>query len=171
MTDTEHYSSFNKSSCDDCLCCVAVGTNTTGTGLAWWFSSSVLLATVCLELIDLQTWHESIIKVLFISLNFNVKCVFLCHAAFSELLFPALSCIAVGGIVLLLTNMQVNSNLIYHKKQSELQTKDTLNCPITHNYNCCIAELVCVFWKDGKPVRRSPLHHHHPLHRRLWFLC
>lgn len=33
--------------------------------------------------------------------------------AFSEMLFPALSCIAVGGMLLLITNMQVNTNL-YH---------------------------------------------------------
>lgn len=47
--------------------------------------------------------------------------LFFCyHADLSELLFPAMSCIAVGGILLLLTNMQVNS-----KTQS-----------ITHS--CCV---------------------------------
>ncbi|XP_040002628.1 LOW QUALITY PROTEIN: solute carrier family 43 member 3a [Xiphias gladius] len=36
-------------------------------------------------------------------------------AAFSELLFPALSCIAVGGILLLLTNMQVGNLFAVHR--------------------------------------------------------
>nr|XP_046259341.1 solute carrier family 43 member 3a [Scatophagus argus] len=36
-------------------------------------------------------------------------------AAFSELLFPALSCIAVGGILLLLTNMQVGNLFASHR--------------------------------------------------------
>ncbi|XP_070684313.1 solute carrier family 43 member 3a [Pempheris klunzingeri] len=36
-------------------------------------------------------------------------------AAFSELLFPALSCIAVGGILLLLTNMQVGNLFAAHR--------------------------------------------------------
>ncbi|XP_040892150.1 solute carrier family 43 member 3a isoform X2 [Toxotes jaculatrix] len=36
-------------------------------------------------------------------------------AAFSELLFPALSCIAVGGILLLLTNMQVGNLFATHR--------------------------------------------------------
>ncbi|XP_042290326.1 solute carrier family 43 member 3a isoform X1 [Thunnus maccoyii] len=36
-------------------------------------------------------------------------------ATFSELLFPALSCIAVGGILLLLTNMQVGNLFAAHR--------------------------------------------------------
>ncbi|XP_059199510.1 equilibrative nucleobase transporter 1-like isoform X1 [Centropristis striata] len=36
-------------------------------------------------------------------------------AAFSELLFPALACIAVGGILLLLTNMQVGNLFAAHR--------------------------------------------------------
>ncbi|XP_035516480.1 solute carrier family 43 member 3-like [Morone saxatilis] len=36
-------------------------------------------------------------------------------AVFSELLFPALSCIAVGGILLLLTNMQVGNLFAAHR--------------------------------------------------------
>ncbi|XP_054460867.1 solute carrier family 43 member 3a isoform X2 [Anoplopoma fimbria] len=36
-------------------------------------------------------------------------------AAFSELLFPALSCIAVGGILLLMTNMQVGNLFAAHR--------------------------------------------------------
>ncbi|XP_038570292.1 solute carrier family 43 member 3a [Micropterus salmoides] len=41
--------------------------------------------------------------------------VALSSAAFSELLFPALSCIAVGGILLLLTNMQVGNLFAAHR--------------------------------------------------------
>ncbi|KAM7393673.1 hypothetical protein PAMP_020528 [Pampus punctatissimus] len=40
---------------------------------------------------------------------------FHCHEAFSELVFPALSCIAVGGIILLLTNMQVGNLFAAHR--------------------------------------------------------
>uniref|UniRef100_A0A3Q1KDZ7 Solute carrier family 43 member 3a n=1 Tax=Anabas testudineus TaxID=64144 RepID=A0A3Q1KDZ7_ANATE len=41
--------------------------------------------------------------------------VFHCPAAYSELLFPALSCIAVGGILLLLTNIQVGNLFATHR--------------------------------------------------------
>ncbi|MEQ2316994.1 hypothetical protein AMECASPLE_038248, partial [Ameca splendens] len=37
------------------------------------------------------------------------------NAAYSLMLFPALSCIAVGGILLLMTNMQVGNLFAAHR--------------------------------------------------------
>nr|CAG5998831.1 unnamed protein product [Menidia menidia] len=39
----------------------------------------------------------------------------LCPAAFPQVLFPALSCLAVGGILLLITNMQVGNLFAAHR--------------------------------------------------------
>lgn len=61
---------------------------------------------------------------------------FHCLAALSELLFPALSCIAVGGIMLLVTNLQVNAhrmdpigNILYFLNETNNKTS---NCPILY---------------------------------------
>lgn len=72
-----------------------------------------------------------------------LKFVFHCHVAHSELLFPALSCITVGGILLLLTNMQVNSD--FFKKSFCIKIRFQTPFKSTMMNCICMAELcLCV---------------------------
>lgn len=90
------------------------------------FYSSIILQTShtnCITSQEIQTLQHADLTPL--------KFVFCYHVGMSELLFPAMSCIAVGGILFLLTNMQVkkqnktHSCFVFTSKYCDFKSKDT----------------------------------------------
>ncbi|XP_036966227.1 solute carrier family 43 member 3a isoform X1 [Acanthopagrus latus] len=107
------------------LCTTVPGTNDTGTDCSKQDEQFSLVFTIAsflnnfLNLVNgylFDRFGTTVTRLLGIGLyTTGTLLVAFSSEAFSELLFPALSCIAVGGILLLLTNMQVGNLFAAHR--------------------------------------------------------
>lgn len=80
------------------------------------------------------------------------------------LLFPAMSMLSVGGILLLLTNMQVSPPSTLTPTRGLGQPAQCWGVPNVRG------GVGCPSAPGGQPLWEVPLHHHHPLQRSLRLL-
>lgn len=87
-----------------------------------------------------------------------------CVPELAMLLFPAMSMLSVGGILLILTNMQVGSPCTL----TPTWWPPARHPPCWHGRALTAHRALLV--PGGEPVWELPLHHHHPLQRGLRLL-